>query len=78
MDAADRSHGAPRRSALNGLTRALIDTLGPVDALPVLLAEFGWDATFQALAAVGGPDAASAFGAAWEHLVVTPIDAELR
>lgn len=69
---------APRLTAVMGLGRALIDTLGPGDAADVLISEFGWDLAFQALALVRGDDAGTAFGIAWQRLVLDPLSNDLR
>lgn len=69
---------APRLTAVLGVTRAMIATLGPQEAITVLTAEFGWDATFQALAMLRGPEAEAAFGYCWEQLVIGPIGRELE
>lgn len=67
----------PRLTAVLGVTRAMIATLGPKDAVSVLLAEFGWDATFQALSMLRGDEASEAFGLVWQQLVFGPIQGEL-
>lgn len=67
----------PRLTAVLGVTRAMIATLGARDAVTVLLAEFGWDATFQALAMLRGEDAQEAFGLVWQRLLFGPIEGEL-
>lgn len=68
----------PRLTSIMGVARAMMATLGPAQAVEVLVIEFGWDATFQALALLRGEDAAVAFGAAWEHLLTDPIERQLR
>jgi hypothetical protein len=72
-----RSNALPRQSALVGLTRALVATLGAQQAVPVLITEFGWDVTFQTLAALEGDDGDAAFAAAWEHVLTGAIALEL-
>lgn len=67
----------PRMTAVLGVARAMITTLGPRDAVVVLLAEFGWDATFQALAMLREDDAREAFGLVWQQLLLGPIEGEL-
>ena len=66
----------PRLTAVLGVTRAMLSTLGPEEAVEVLLAEFGWDATFQALALLRGPDAEVAFGLVWQQLLLGPFQRE--
>lgn len=60
----------PRLTTVMGVARAVIATIGPTDAARVLVDEFGWDATFQALALLRGPDASETFGAVWTTLVL--------
>ncbi|MBW3561453.1 MAG: hypothetical protein KY437_03055 [Actinobacteria bacterium] len=67
----------PRLTAVLGVTRAMIATLGARDAVTVLLAEFGWDATFQALAMLRDEHAQEAFGLVWQQLLFGPIEGEL-
>jgi hypothetical protein len=63
----------PRIAAVVGIARALLETLEIEDAVDVLVAEFGWDLAFQALALLHGPVASDAFGAAWEMLILGPV-----
>jgi hypothetical protein len=67
----------PRLTAVMGLARALIDTVGAHQAVDVLTAEFGWDLSFQALAVLRGRDAGTAFGVAWERLLVDALREDL-
>lgn len=69
---------APRLTAVIGLARALLETLGPADAIEVLIAEFGWDLTFQAAALVRGEGADIAFGLVWQQLLLEPLRQDLR
>ncbi len=68
----------PRLTAVLGVVKAMLATLGPEDALDVLLAEFGWDVTFSTLALIREPVAQRAFGLAWQRLLLDPIEADLR
>ncbi|HEX2028402.1 MAG TPA: hypothetical protein VHF25_10430 [Nitriliruptorales bacterium] len=68
---------AQRLTAVLGVTRAMLATLDPTEAVTVLVAEFGWDAAFQSLAMLRGDTAATAFGIAWERLVLLPFEREL-
>jgi hypothetical protein len=61
---------APRLSSITGVARALIATVGVEDAVGILIAQFGWDVAFQALAGVDGVDAAVALWRAVEALAV--------
>jgi hypothetical protein len=70
-------HPAPRLTAVLGLARALLETLEIGEAVDILLAEFGWDLTFQSLALLRCPVASEAFGAAWEALIFDPIRSEI-
>ncbi len=69
---------APRLSSVMGVGRALLSTVGPADSVAVLVSEFGWDISMQALAALPGPDAAEAFMRCWETLLTDDIHRELR
>jgi hypothetical protein len=60
----------PRLTTVMGVARAVIATVGPTDAAAVLIDEFGWDVSFQALALLRGEDAEAAFGAVWTSLVL--------
>jgi hypothetical protein len=72
----------PRLTTVMGVARAVLTTVRPEHAVPVLVDEFGWDATFQALAVLGGEDAREAFGVAWSALVLdvtsAAVDAALE
>jgi hypothetical protein len=73
-DTVDRT---PRLTSVMGVARALLTTVDERETVEVLIAEFGWDVTFQALALLRGDAAARAFGMAWEHLVLDGVDREL-
>jgi hypothetical protein len=60
----------PRLTTVMGVGRAVLAAVGPVDGVQVLTDEFGWDATFQALAVLRGDEAREAFGVAWSALVL--------
>lgn len=68
----------PRLTSVMGVARALLVTVDVAETVEVLIAEFGWDVSFQALALLRGDDAARAFGLAWEHLVTEDVATELR
>ena len=70
-------HPAPRLTAVLGVTRATLTTLGPSEAVRVLLAEFGWDATFLSLALLRDDEAMEAFGLVWERLLLHPLEDDL-
>lgn len=67
----------PRLTTVMGVARAVIATVGPRAAARVLIDEFGWDVTFQALALLRGEDATAAFGATWSALVLDGTAAEV-
>ncbi len=69
---------APRLTSVMGVARALISTVGADVAVDVLIVEFGWDLTFQALALLRGEDAERAFALSWEYLVFGRYEQELR
>ena len=68
---------APRVTSIMGVARALLSTVDERETVEVLVAEFGWDLTFQALALLRGEHAEKAFALAWEHLVTADIAADL-
>lgn len=72
-----RFRPTPRLTAVLGVTRAMLTTLGPEAAVGVLISEFGWDTTFQALALIRSADATRAFGLTWEMLLLAPLEREL-
>jgi hypothetical protein len=49
-------NSAPRLQSITGVARALITTLGLEEAVTVMVAQFGWDVAFQALAQLNGED----------------------
>lgn len=67
----------PRITSVMGVARALLATVSPYETVEVLVAEFGWDVTFQALALLRGDGADEAFGIAWEHLLTDPVIREM-
>lgn len=68
----------PRLTSVMGVARALLATVDEQETVDVLVAEFGWDVAFQALALLRGEEAGRAFGLAWQHLVLDGLDVELR
>lgn len=68
----------PRLTSVMGVARALLATLDAREAVEVMALEFGWDATFQALALLRGADAEAAFGHAWERLLTEPLARTLQ
>lgn len=68
----------PRLTSVMGVARALLATVDPREGVEVLIAEFGWDMTFQALVLLTGDEALEGLGHAWEHLLTGPIEHELR
>jgi hypothetical protein len=67
----------PRLTTVMGVARALLVTIGPRETVEVLVEEFGWDATFQALAMLRGDDAQRAFGISWEHLIQRSLQEQI-
>lgn len=63
----------PRVTSVMGVARALLATIDLEDAVDVLVSEFGWDVTFQALSRLRGRDAERAFAVVWEQLLTGPI-----
>ena len=66
-----------RLTTVMAVARAVLETVGPEEAVEVLVDEFGWDATFQACSLLRGPAAEAAFGHAWAHLVTAPFEHDL-
>lgn len=69
---------APRLTSVMGVARALLSTVTPGETVEILVGEFGWDQTFQALALLRGGESERAFALTWEHLLTGPVDEELR
>jgi len=69
--------GPLRLTSVMGVARALLATVPTEDAVEILVAEFGWDAAFQACALLRGDDAEGAFALCWQLLVTEPIATEL-
>ena len=67
-----------RLTTVMAVARAILATVSPREAVDVMIAEFGWDATFQACALLRGEDAREAFGHAWSHLLTGPIRHEMQ
>lgn len=67
----------PRLTSVMGVARALLATVDVTETVEVLIAEFGWDVSFQALALLRGDEATRAFGLAWEHLVTDELATDL-
>lgn len=74
MEGLPLSH-SPRLTSVMGVARALLVTLGVEDTVDVLVAEFGWDVAFQALALLRGAE--EAFARCWEVLLTGPVAREL-
>lgn len=67
----------PRLTSVMGVARALLATVGEAETVEVMVAEFGWDVSFQALALLRGDEAGRAFGLAWEQLLTADLAREL-
>lgn len=65
----------PRLTTVMGVARAVLATVGPRDAVRVLVDEFGWDVSFQALALLPDPEARPAFAECWGALVLDGLEA---
>jgi hypothetical protein len=61
-------HKGPRLKSIVGVSRALIATVGVNDAVSILIAQFGWDVAFHALARLDSADAGAALWRAVEEL----------
>lgn len=68
----------PRLTSVMGVARALLATIDERESVEVLISEFGWDVSFQALALLRGEEAGRAFGIAWEQLVTDRLQHEFR
>lgn len=62
-------NSSPRLTSIAGVARALIATVGVDEGVAILIAQFGWDVAFSALARIEGPDACAAMWLALEQLV---------
>lgn len=58
----------PRLSSIAGVARAILSTVGVEEGVGILLAQFGWDTAFSALAQVDTPEAHAALWVAVEAL----------
>lgn len=67
-----------RLTSVMGVARALLSTIDISDSVEILIAEFGWDATFQALSLLPGQDAEEAFAQCWGWLLTEPLQRSLR
>jgi hypothetical protein len=68
---------APRLTTIMGVARAVVAAVGPRAGARALVDEFGWDATFQAVALLRGEHANEVFGAVWVASLVDDVDAQL-
>lgn len=68
----------PRITSVMGVARALLATVSPYESVEVMVAEFGWDVSFQALALLRGDGADEAFALAWQHLLTGPVARDMR
>lgn len=66
-----------RLTSVMGVARALLATFDAREAVEVLIIEFGWDVTFQALLLLRGDDAARAVVLTMERLLIDPMADEL-
>lgn len=78
MDAASRKPAEPiRLSSVMGVARAMLGTFTPAEAVEVMIIEFGWDVTFQALLLLRGEDAEQALLRTLERLVTEDVSQNL-
>lgn len=67
-----------RLTSVMGVARALFATFDAGEAVEVLVVEFGWDVTFQALLLLRGHDAERALLLTLERLVTDRVAEELH
>lgn len=67
-----------RLTTVMGVARAVLATVEPRSGARVLVDEFGFDATLQALALLPDPPSRAAFAAVWTDLLLGPLEADLR
>lgn len=58
----------PRLTSITGVSRALLTIVGVEEAMTILVAQFGWDVAFNAVAHLEGPQGAAALWRAVEML----------
>lgn len=58
----------PRLTSITGVSRALLTIVGSDEAMKILIAQFGWDVAFNAVAHLEGPEGAAALWRAVEAL----------
>lgn len=66
-----------RLTSVMGVARALLATFDAHEAVEVLVLEFGWDVSFQALLLLRGDDAEQALLLTMERLLTDDLTAEL-
>lgn len=69
---------APRLTTLMGVARALMATLDDRDVVRILVAEYGWESSFLAMAMMKGDDASRVFGRLWEELLAEHVRDEVN
>jgi hypothetical protein len=67
----------PRVTTVMGVARVVLATVPATTAAEVLVDEFGFDATFQALALLPRREAGEAFGHVWTALLTDPFADDL-
>ena len=78
MSAPRRPSEPIRLSSVMGVARAMLSTFSPEEATEVMVLEFGWDVTFQALLLLRGDEAEQALLRTLELLVTADVDDDLR
>lgn len=58
----------PRLTSITGVSRALLTIVGVDEAMTLLIAQFGWDVAFNAVAHIEGTEGAAALWRAVEML----------
>lgn len=77
MSASPKPSEPIRLTSVMGVARALLATFDPHEAVEVLIIEFGWDVTFQALLLLRGEQAEHALLLSMERLLTDRLVDEL-
>lgn len=73
MSASRKPSEPIRLTSVMGVARALLATFDPHEAAEVLIIEFGWDVSFQALLLLRGDEAERALLVTMERLVTDAL-----
>lgn len=63
----------PRLTSITGVSRALLTIVGTEEAMDILIAQFGWDVAFNAVAHIQGPQGAAGL---WHAVAVLCCDSD--